>query len=87
VGLPAAPGAARLTAVRRDPNVWQITIAVVGLLFGAGVAWIVSHAGPGRLAVPHLPLAVPVVLLVGWSFIGGGLCTGGRGRTITSGRC
>ena len=48
-------------------------VAVAGLLAGAGVAWIVSHGGPDRIGVPNLPLAVPVVVLVGWSFIGSGL--------------
>ena len=48
-------------------------VAAAGLLAGAAVAWIVSHGGPDRLGVPNLPLAVPVVVLVGWSFIGSGL--------------
>src|SRR5215831_2525403 len=48
-------------------------VAAAGLLAGAAVAWIVSHGGPDRLGVPDLPLAVPVVVLVGWSFIGSGL--------------
>jgi signal transduction histidine kinase len=73
VELPAAPGAAGAATVRFDPTPWQILIAVAGLLAGIGVAWIVSTGGPDRLGVPHLPLAVPVVVLVGWSFIGGGL--------------
>ena len=69
--VPAVPGAMRLTATRRDW--WQITIAVAGLLSGVGVAWIVNRGGPGRIGVPNLPFAVPVVVLVGWSFIGAGL--------------
>ena len=48
-------------------------VAAAGLLAGAAVAWIVSHGGPDRIGVPNLPLAVPVVVLVGWSFIGSGL--------------
>jgi signal transduction histidine kinase len=48
-------------------------VAVAGLLAGTGVAWIVSHGGPDRIGVPNLPLAVPIVVLVGWSFIGSGL--------------
>jgi hypothetical protein len=43
------------------------------LLAGAGVARILSIAGPDRAGVPNLLSAVPVVVLVGWSFIGGGL--------------
>ena len=69
--VPAVPGAMRLTATRRDW--WQIAIAVAGLLSGVGVAWIVNRGGPGRIGVPNLPFAVPVVVLVGWSFIGAGL--------------
>jgi signal transduction histidine kinase len=69
----AAPAAGRVAAMRRDPTAVQIVIAAAGLLAGAGVAWIVSHARPGHLFVPNLPFAVPVVVLVGWSFIGGGL--------------
>jgi hypothetical protein len=71
--LPAAPGAAGAATVRPDPTAWQILIAAAGLLAGIGVAWVVSTGGPDRPGVPHLPLAVPVVVLVGWSFIGGGL--------------
>ena len=69
--VPAVPGATRLTATRRDW--WQIAIAVAGLLSGVGAAWIVNRGAPGRIGVPNLPFAVPVVVLVGWSFIGGGL--------------
>ena len=69
--VPAVPGATRLTVTRRD--LCQIAIAVAGLLSGVAVAWIVNRGGPGRIGVPNLPFAVPVVVLVGWSFIGGGL--------------
>jgi signal transduction histidine kinase len=71
--LPAAPGAAGVTAVRRDTNAGQILIAVAGLLSGAGVAWIVSNAGPVRASFSNVPFALPVAVLVGWSFIGSGL--------------
>jgi signal transduction histidine kinase len=64
------PGSA---ATRRRVNAGLFAIAVAGLLAGAGVAWIVRQAGPGRPAVPVVPLAVPVALLVGWSFIASGL--------------
>jgi signal transduction histidine kinase len=59
--------------MRRDPRTTQILIAASGVVAGAGVAWIVSRGGPDRISVPHLPFAVPVAVLVGWSFIGGGL--------------
>ena len=48
-------------------------LAVVGLAAGVGAAWTVSMAGPGRPVVPDVPLALPVAILVGWSFIGSGL--------------
>ena len=48
-------------------------LAAAGLLAGAAVAWIVSMAGPGRAAVPGVPFALPVTVLVGWSLIGSGL--------------
>jgi signal transduction histidine kinase len=57
----------------RDAEAWQIVIAVMGLLAGIGVGWIVSHAGGDKFTPPKLPLAVPVIVLVGWSFIGSGL--------------
>jgi len=60
-------------------------VAVAGLLAGAGVAWLVSHGGPDRLGVPNLPLAVPVVVLVGWSFIGSGLLYISRRITAPNG--
>jgi signal transduction histidine kinase len=50
-----------------------VWLAAAGVLAGAGAAWIVSMAGPGRPVVPDVPLAVPVAILVGWSFIGSGL--------------
>src|SRR5438046_3418891 len=50
-----------------------VWLAAAGLLAGAGAAWIVSMAGPGRPVVPDVPLALPVAVLVGWSFIGSGL--------------
>lgn len=72
--LQAAPGAAvRVTALRRNESSWLIPVAAAGLLAGAGVAWIISESGPDRLGVPDLPLAVPIAVLVGWSFIGSGL--------------
>ena len=64
------PGSA---ATRRRVNAGLFAIAVTGLLAGAGAAWIVRQAGPGRPAVPVVPLALPVALLVGWSFIASGL--------------
>ena len=57
----------------RHADAWQLLIAVAGLLAGVAVAWIVSRAGGDRFNGSHLPLAVPVILLVGWSFIGSGL--------------
>jgi signal transduction histidine kinase len=71
--LQAAPGTGGLTVVRRNEDGRQIAIAAAGLLAGAGVAWIVSHAGPHRIGVPNVPFTVLVVVVVGWSFIGGGL--------------
>ena len=57
----------------RDAGAWQIVVAVAGLLAGVGVLQVVTIGSPERLGVPNLPLAVPVVVLVGWSFIGAGL--------------
>jgi signal transduction histidine kinase len=54
----------------RERLVW---LAAAGLLAGLGAAWIVSMASPGRPVVPDVPLALPVAVLVGWSFIGSGL--------------
>jgi len=59
--------------MRRDPNGWQLLVAVAGLLAGAGVAWVVSSAGPVRASFSNVPFALPVAVLVGWSFIGSGL--------------
>ena len=57
----------------RDVGAWQILIAVAGLVAGIGVAWVVSRAGGLKFNGSHLPFAVPVVVGVGWSFIGSGL--------------
>jgi signal transduction histidine kinase len=59
----AAPGGRLLTA-------W---LAVAGLAAGAGVAWLISQAGPDPGTIPDVPLALPVAVLVGWSLIGSGL--------------
>ncbi len=45
---------------------------MAGVLAGAGVAWVVSHHGSNSFGVPKLPFAVPVIVLVGWSFIASG---------------
>ena len=66
------PGSA---AMRPEVNARLVAVAAAGLLAGLGAAWIVSKAGPGRPAIPVVPLAVPVALLVGWSFIASGLLT------------
>jgi signal transduction histidine kinase len=72
--LRAVPGAAAwVTAVWRGANARLVTVAVAGLLAGAGAAWIVSTAGPVRASFSNVPFALPVVVLVGWSFIGSGL--------------
>jgi signal transduction histidine kinase len=73
VGISTAETRPVATAARRQVTAWQIAIAATGLLAGAGVAWIVSHAGSDRFAIPEHPFAMPVIVLVGWSFIGGGL--------------
>jgi signal transduction histidine kinase len=65
--------AAWVTAAWRDGNARLLTVAVAGLLAGAGAAWIVSKGGPDRPVVPAVPLAVPLALLIGWSFVGSGL--------------
>jgi signal transduction histidine kinase len=59
--------------MRFDLSARLVWLAVAGLAAGAAAAWIVSMAGPGRPSVPDVPLAVPVAILVGWSFIGSGL--------------
>src|SRR5215472_14651775 len=66
------PGSA---ATRHRVNARLFAIAVAGLLAGAAAAWIVRQAGPGRPVIPVVPFALPVALLVGWSFIGSGLLT------------
>jgi len=50
-----------------------VWLAAAGLLAGVAAAWIVSMAGPARAAVPSVPFALPVMVLVGWSLIGSGL--------------
>jgi hypothetical protein len=87
VGISTAEGRQAATAARRDVTAGQIATAAAGLLAGAGVAWVVSHAGGDRFGIPQHPLAVPVIILVGWSLSAVGCCTGGRGRTTISGRC
>src|SRR6266566_2224045 len=59
--------------MRFDLRARLVWLAAAGLAAGAGAAWIVSMAGPGRPVVPDVPLALPVAMLVGWSFIGSGL--------------
>jgi signal transduction histidine kinase len=59
--------------MRFDLSARLVWLAVAGLAAGAGAAWVVSMAGPGRPVVPDVPLALPVAVLVGWSFIGSGL--------------
>jgi signal transduction histidine kinase len=72
VGISTAETRPAATA-RRDVTAGQLATAVAGLLAGAGAAWVVSHAGGDSFGIPQHPLAVPVIVLVGWSFIGGGL--------------
>jgi signal transduction histidine kinase len=62
-----------MAAMRRPANATLIAVGTAGLLSGVGIAWILAHGGPDRPGVPNLPLAVPVAVLVGWSFIGSGL--------------
>ena len=59
--------------MRFDLRAGLVWLAAAGLFAGLGAAWIVSNAGPGRPVVPDVPLALPVAILVGWSFIGSGL--------------
>jgi signal transduction histidine kinase len=59
--------------MRFDLTARLVWLAAAGLLAGLGAAWIVSMAGPDRPVVPDVPLALPVAILVGWSFIGSGL--------------
>ena len=73
MGISTAETRPAVTAAARHVTAWQIATAGAGLLAGAGVAWILSHPGSNTFGVPKLPFAVPVVVLVGWSFIAGGL--------------
>jgi signal transduction histidine kinase len=73
VGISTAETRPAPTADARPIAAWQIATAVAGVLAGAGVAWIVSHAGSDTFGVPELPFAVPVIVLVGWSFVASGL--------------
>jgi signal transduction histidine kinase len=73
VGISTAETRPAPTADARHVAAWQIATAAAGVLAGAGVAWIVSHAGSDTFGVPELPFAVPVIVLVGWSFIASGL--------------
>jgi len=57
----------------RLPGAWPAWLAATGLAAGAGVAWLISQAGPGEGTIPNVPLALPVAVLVGWSLIGSGL--------------
>jgi len=59
--------------MRRELSPGLAWLAAAGVAAGAGAAWVVGTAGPGRPTVPYAPLALPVALLVGWSFIGSGL--------------
>jgi signal transduction histidine kinase len=52
---------------------WPAWLAAAGLAAGAGVAWLISQAGPSQDTIPDVPLALPVAVLVGWSLIGSGL--------------
>ena len=73
MGISTAATRPATTAAARDVTVWQIATAMAGLLAGAGVAWVLSHHGSNSFGVPKLPFAVPVIVLVGWSFIASGL--------------
>ena len=53
----------------RRLNAKLIALGLAGLAFGAGAFWIISHAAVQRVPIP----SPPVVVLVGWSFIGSGL--------------
>ena len=68
--------------MRFDLSARLVWLAAAGLAAGAGAAWIVSMAGPGRPSVPDVPLAVPVAILVGWSFIGSGLLSWQPGQPV-----
>jgi signal transduction histidine kinase len=56
-------------AQHRELNVRLIALGGLGLLAGAGVSWVASRALVHPSKIPSLP----IVLLVGWSFIGSGL--------------
>ena len=73
MGISTAEARPATTAAARGVTAWQIATAVAGLFAGAGVAWVLSHHGSNTFGVPKLPFAVPVVVLVGWSFIASGL--------------
>ena len=73
MGISTAETRPAATAAARDVTAWQITTAVAGLLAGTGVAWVVSHHGTNSFGVPKFPFAVPIIVLVGWSFIASGL--------------
>jgi signal transduction histidine kinase len=62
--------------MRRYVSAGLVWLAAAGLFAGIAVAWIVSMAGPARAAVPSVPFALPVTVLVGWSLIGSGLLAG-----------
>src|SRR6516162_10756505 len=55
--------------MRRWMDARLITLGVLGLLSGVGVSWVASQAVVHPSKIPSLP----IVLLVGWSFIGSGL--------------
>jgi signal transduction histidine kinase len=59
--------------VAREGNGGLIWVAAAGLLAGVGAAWVVGQAGAEQHVIPAAPVALPVALLVGWSFIGSGL--------------
>jgi len=55
--------------MRRDMNARLVALGVLGLLAGAGAFWVARTAVYHRSEIPSAPL----VVLVGWSFIGSGL--------------
>jgi signal transduction histidine kinase len=73
VGISTAELRPAAAVGRRHVAAWQIVITAGGLLAGAGVAWVVSHAGSDSFGIPKYPFTLPVIVLVGWSFIGAGL--------------
>jgi len=56
-------------AHRRELDARLIVFGVLGLLSGAGVFWVASNPVARQAEIP----SPPVILLVGWSFIGSGL--------------